>query len=51
MDVLIEDVRYGSLMGLLYADNLVWGIIKWGYGQVLEMEKCSGRKGSEDECR
>ena len=26
------------------------GIIKWGYGQVWEMEKCSGRKVSEGEC-
>ena len=25
-------------MGLLYADSLVWGIIKRGYGQVLEMK-------------
>ena len=24
-------------------------LIKWGYGQVQEMEKCSGSKVSEDE--
>ena len=29
----------------------VWEIIKWGYGKVWEIEKCSGRKGSEGEFR
>ena len=29
----------------------VWGIIRCGYGQVWAMEKCSGMKKPEDECR
>ena len=29
----------------------VWGIIKLDYGQVWEIEKCSGRKGPAGECR
>ena len=47
-----EDVRDGSLMKLLYADDLVLceeSLNKVGYGYVWEMEKCSGRKESEDE--
>ena len=50
--VLTEDVRAGSPMELLFADDLVLcgGIIKGGYGKVLEMEKCSKRKSSEVEC-
>ena len=45
--VLIEDVRYGSLIELLYAEDLVLfgeSLNKWGYGQVSEMEKCSRRR-------
>ena len=52
MDVLTEDVRDGSLKELLYADVFfVWRIIKLGYGQVWEMEKCGGKKASEGEYR
>ena len=52
MDVLAKDVRDGSVRELFSAGNLVflWGIIKQGYGQVWEMEKCSRTKGSEGEC-
>ena len=47
MDVLTEDVRDGSLMELLYADNLVLCGESCCYGQAWEMEKYSGRKGSK----
>ena len=44
MVVLTEDMRDGSLMELLYTDDLV------SSGEpLLEMEKCSGRKESEGE--
>ena len=48
--VLTEDVRDGSLMELLYANNLV--LCGESLNKVLEkyeMEKCSGRKGPEGE--
>ena len=48
MDALMEDVRDGSLMEFLYADDF---ILCWkSLNEVMEMEKCSGRKGSEGEC-
>ena len=44
MVVLTEDMRDGSLMEMLYTDDLV------SCGEpLLEMEKCSGRKESEVE--
>ena len=53
MEVLIEDVRDGSLMELLYADHL--GLCGKSLNEVLgkyaRWKKCSGRKGSEGECR
>ena len=52
MKVLTEDGRDASLMELLYTDILVLcgGIIKRCFGQVSEMEICSGKKGCEGEC-
>ena len=52
MNVLTEDGRDASLMELLYTDILVLcgGIIKRCFGQVSEMEICSGKKGCEGEC-
>ena len=52
MDVL-TDVKEGSLMELLYADDLV--LCGESLNEVMEkyweMEKCSVRKRSEGECR
>ena len=52
MDVLTEDVRDGSLMELLYADDLVFcgkslSEVMDKYGR---WKKCNGRKGFEGEC-
>ena len=52
MDVLTEDVSGGSLMELLYADDLA--LCGESLNEVMNkyvIEKCSGRKGSEDEHR
>ena len=48
VDLFTEDVRNNSLCR---RSCFVWGIIKCGYGQVCEMEKCNRRKGSEGEYR
>ena len=50
MDVLTEDVRDGSLMELLYADDLV--LCGLSLKEVMDKYgRCCGRKGSEVECR
>ena len=52
MDGLPEYIRDGSLMGFLYTDNLVLcgELLNEVMDKVWEMEKCSGKKGSEGEC-
>ena len=52
MDGLPEYIRDGSLMGFLCTDNLVLcgESLNEVMEKVWEMEKCSGKKGSEGEC-